>query len=261
MRWRLLTFNIAHGRGMSLYQGWHSERALRRNLQRIGALLRQTQADVVALQEVDADSHWNRGLNLLEILRQESGLPFAELAVTNERQGLRKLLYGNGLLSRWPLHHWEPHCFDDDSPWNKGFLWAEVELPDGSIVPLLNLHLDFASRRRRITQVEAVVRHLVDKSECAGGAGKQWRQPLICGDFNSRASKARDAVRHLRHHLPVAAGYRLEPRRARTFPTIFPTAAIDFAFIPQPWHIVRVEVCRTWTSDHRPVLVELGYPG
>lgn len=62
---RILTFNIAHGRGLSLYQGWHREGTIRRNLDAIAQVIRSSQADIVALQEVDQSSHWNAHLDLL----------------------------------------------------------------------------------------------------------------------------------------------------------------------------------------------------
>ncbi|MGF1452898.1 MAG: endonuclease/exonuclease/phosphatase family protein [Opitutales bacterium] len=274
---RLLTFNIAHGRGLGLYHGWQSESALRRNLDRIAALLSEADADVVALQEVDVESHWNHRLNLLEYLREAGGYPYAELAATNRRSGMKPLLYGNGMLSRWPIGHWEALRFDQKTIWGKGLLWAEIAMPGGVRLPVLNLHLDFASRRKRVAQVEEVIELLHRKAQgwqevqghdgapnvasadgdTANRAATPLLDPIICGDFNARDANSRDAVRHLRHHLPGDAGYRIEPRRARTFPSVMPTRGIDFVFVPACVDLVDTQVLTTYTSDHRPVLVEL----
>jgi len=52
MRLRLVTFNIAHGRGLTPIQGLTSARKLRANLRRIALLLDRLKPDVVALQVV-----------------------------------------------------------------------------------------------------------------------------------------------------------------------------------------------------------------
>ena len=57
---RILTLNIAHGRGLSTYQGFHGARCIERNLLRIARLLQREGADIVAMQEVDEDSHSDR---------------------------------------------------------------------------------------------------------------------------------------------------------------------------------------------------------
>lgn len=257
---RLLTFNIAHGRGLSLYHGWQSPEGLRRNLDRIGQLLREWQPDVVALQEVDVDSHWNHRLDLLEYLREVAGYPHAELAATNQRGGDKPLHYGNGLLSRWPIGHWERLLFQQSTIWGKGLLWAEIALPEGPRLPIINLHLDFASRRKRIAQIEELVALLHQKArerEPSPNGQARLLDPIICGDFNAADAPARDAVRHLRHHLPGEADYQVAPRRARTFPAFLPALGIDFVFVPHCLELTRTEVIRTYTSDHRPVLVDL----
>jgi hypothetical protein len=58
-RLRLVTFNIAHGRGLTPIQGFTSARKLRLNLRKISALLGRLAPDVVALQEVDECSRWS----------------------------------------------------------------------------------------------------------------------------------------------------------------------------------------------------------
>ena len=100
----VLTLNIAHGRGLSPYQGLHSASVIERNLQRIVRLLQREQPDIVALQEVDADSHWNRRIHLLEYLAREANYPHSYMGIHNRREGRLPLAYGNGILSR---HLWK----------------------------------------------------------------------------------------------------------------------------------------------------------
>ena len=57
-RIRLVTFNIAHGRGLMPLQGMTSARRIRMNLRRIARLLERLRPDIVALQEIDECSRW-----------------------------------------------------------------------------------------------------------------------------------------------------------------------------------------------------------
>lgn len=68
-RLRLLTFNIAHGRGLNPIQGLTSARKLRLNLRKISTLLRRLEPDIVALQEVDECSRWAGNFDHLDYLR------------------------------------------------------------------------------------------------------------------------------------------------------------------------------------------------
>lgn len=252
---RLMTLNIAHGRGLSPYQGFHSAKSIERSLKRIAHLLRRIDADVVALQEVDEDSHWNKRIHLLDALQEASGYTEAYLGVHNRRVGKLPLAYGNGFLTKYPIRHAEHMAFGQASLGEKGFACAELETAQG-ILPVINLHLDFRSRVRRIEQVERLIQFLEYKEYTSDR--RPHLSPIICGDFNARKGKRTDAVRHLFSYLLENFNYQLLPKwKSRTFPSILPTHGIDFFFIPPSYKVERCEVLRSFVSDHRPVLVEL----
>ena len=251
---RILTLNIAHGRGLSPYQGLHRGKTIERNLQRIVRLLQREQPDIVALQEVDADSHWNKRIHLLDFLAEEAGYCFSHLGIHNRRGGRLPLAYGNGLLSRFPIENADTQAFGQAELGEKGFLYSELLLPSGHL-PVVNLHLDFRSRRRRIDQVERLIDYLEQRHEEKGR--EVYFSPIICGDFNSRATKGRDAVRHLIGYLEGYCAYQLMPSGGKTFPSILPTHGLDFIFVPPSYEVRRCEVLKSYVSDHRPVIVEL----
>jgi endonuclease/exonuclease/phosphatase family metal-dependent hydrolase len=250
---RLLTLNIAHGRGLSVYQGFHSADGIERNLRRIGRLLKRLAPDVVALQEVDEDSHWNRRIHLLDFLREDTGFAHSFLGVHNRREGRLPLAYGNGLLSAYPIRTAEHRAFGDAVLGEKGFVYTEIEFPEGRL-PLVNLHLDFRSRRRRIEQVEHIIEYLRTRHE--EGGGENFFAPIVCGDFNSRSGRTTDAVRHLFRYLEEHCEYQLFPEGVRTFPSILPRSGLDFIFVPRRHRILHAEVLRAYVSDHRPVLLD-----
>lgn len=249
---RILTFNIAHGRGLSFYQGFSSEVKIRRNASKIARLIRASGASIVALQEVDEDSHWNRNVNLLRVIQEESGYPYAEIGIHNRREGERPLAYGNALLSKYPVHLWENNPFGQATLGEKGFLYAVVDI-DGHPLPVINLHLDYRSRKRRIEQVEQIIAYLCERPH----PGRETPLvPIICGDFNSGSRRVDDAVSHLFRFVQNHGDYRLYPEGSRTFPAHFPSRGIDFILLPAPYHRIRCQVLKSYLSDHRPVLLE-----
>ena len=256
-RLRIVTLNMAHGRGLSAYQGFASALGIKRNLNRIAVLLRRIGADVVALQEVDADSHWNKRIHLLKYLQQTADYTYSEIGINNSRSGRRPLSYGNGLLSQYEIDHSHNTPFGQAKLGEKGFLYTELSLPWGQL-PLVNLHLDYRSRKRRIIQIEQLIEYLEDRHRVVGGSN--YFSPIICGDFNSSSAPANDAVRHLFNYLKRHCHYELHPTQGRTFPSVFPARALDFICVPPTYRVRRCKVLRAYVSDHCPVLIDLEIP-
>jgi len=254
---RLLTFNIAHGRGLSLYQGFMRPGRLRKNLLRIALLLRRLRPDVVALQEVDEDSHWNDRVNLLEFIRHYAEFPHAVMGVNTRRSGRKPLAYGNAILSRHPIRSFENVPFGDSTLGEKGFLFAEIDVGNGRLLPLVNLHLCFRSRENRLRQIDRLfdyVNHHYPRR------GHDWLvPPVYCGDLNNPSHRP-DATRSLRNRVAEHGHYTMHPDND-TFPSPLPLRALDFVFLPPACRRVKSEVVHVVLSDHRPVRVEFTLPG
>lgn len=251
-RVRLVTFNIAHGRGLTPIQGLTSARKVRTNLRRIADLIGKLDADLVAFQEIDEHSVWSGSFDHLDYLRTHAGFPHAAFGINNRRRGLVSLNYGNAILSRHPIVETETVAFGRRKLGEKGFLFAEVEV-HGRVLPIVNLHLNPSSRGRRLQQLELLVAWLRAKEQ---ERGRAWNlPPFVCGDFNT-PDTGDDATASLLSHLHDYGDYALHPMSVATFPSPLPSRALDFVFVPPGCRSVRSEVVRTFLSDHRPVLVE-----
>lgn len=251
-RLRIVTYNIAHGRGLRPIQGMSSRRKIRSNLLRIAELLDELKPDVVALQEIDQDSLWAGSFDQLEFLREFGGFPHSVFGVNNRRGGLIKLNYGNAFLSRHPIRESENIAFGKSTLGEKGFLFAEIEV-HGRLVPLVNMHLHYRSRVQRIRQVDQVMSYLNDKRVLRHA---HWQvPPIVCGDLNN-PSHTRDATASLLKYFSLHGHYTLHPQRARTFPSPLPRRTLDFVFLPPSCVEVYCLVIRSFLSDHRPVMVE-----
>ncbi len=255
-RLRLLTFNIAHGRGLRPIQGLQTRRSTQAHLRRIATLINQLDPDVVALQEIDQGSSWAGDFDHLDYLRAHTSLPHALHGVTTRREGVFHLCYGNAFLSRHPLEEGEAVTFGRRTVGEKGFLFAEITL-EGRRVPLINLHLHYRSRVARLAQVERVLGYLEQRHNARAPF---WSlPPLVCGDFNASGREG-DAVAKLRSALARFGDYAVVPASGSTFPSPLPARRLDFIFAPAAARVVREEIVRSWLSDHRPVLAELALP-
>lgn len=239
-----------------MYQGFHSAEVIESKLKKITKVLTDAEADIVAMQEVDESSFWNKNINLLDVIRTETPYHHSYIGINNIKEGPWNLSYGNALLSRHPIGTRHNQPFSEAQIGGKGFMYAEVDIGDIHL-PIVNLHLDFRSRARRVEQIDQVIDFLEERAQ---GESHEGLQPVVCGDFNCPAKRARDAVQRIFAYLQQDRHYTMLPEHARTFPAHFPTRTIDFVFMPGQFDIRRVQVLPVYVSDHRPVLVEFEVP-
>ncbi len=251
-RLRIVTYNIAHGRGLQPIQGLTSKRAIKRNLDRIAELLVSLSPDIVAIQEIDQHSLWAGRFDHLDHLKAAAGFDHAAFGVNNKRAGLFPLNYGNAVLSKHPISFFENVAFGRKRLGEKGFLFAEFEV-GAKRVPLFNMHLHYRSRAERLRQAQWVGAYLDAQKRARGDA---WSvSPLLCGDLNTSA-KTGDATASLFRYFAKHGEYTLYPQKARTFPSPLPRRTLDFVFLPPGCAEVFCLVVKSFLSDHRPVLVE-----
>jgi endonuclease/exonuclease/phosphatase family metal-dependent hydrolase len=252
-RCRILTFNIAHGRGLSPFQGLHGRRRFQRNLQKIAKLLDELKPDIVALQEIDENSRWSGSFDHLDYLNAVAGFPHAVFGVNNRRTGGYQLNYGNAILSRHPITAWENITFGTRKIGEKGFLFAEVDV-GGRLLPVVNLHLHYRSRVHRFRQIEQLMEYLNAKGAIRRS---HWATaPIVCGDLNNPSHRL-DATASLFRYFSLQGHYTLHPPEGvRTFPSPWPRRALDFIFLPPDCRVRNCNVVRCNLSDHRPVMVE-----
>ncbi|MBK8857578.1 MAG: endonuclease/exonuclease/phosphatase family protein [Opitutaceae bacterium] len=256
-RLRILTFNIAHGRGLTPIQGFTMARKIRANLRKIARLIERMAPDVVALQEVDENSRWAGNFDHLEYLRVYTGFRYSVFGINNRREGLINLSYGNAILSRHPILESENILFGESVVGEKGFLYAELDV-GGRRLPIVNLHLNYRSRQHRFRQVERVMDYITHKQHHRRDS---WHMPpIVCGDLNNSLSSP-DATAELLRYFSLHGCYTLHPREGNTFPSPLPSRALDFIFLPPACSDPHSEVVRSYLSDHRPVVVDFSLKG
>jgi hypothetical protein len=117
---RAITINLAHGRRDSLNQLLVSEEQTRENLDDIAQYLKESKADVVALQEADKPSRWSGGFDHVAYLAEQAGFAYythaehAQIWIGN---------YGTAVLSRWPIKEAMGLTYADTPPTARASPW------------------------------------------------------------------------------------------------------------------------------------------
>ena len=109
---RVVTLNIAHGRRDARNQVFLSEDTIRGNLLDLGVLMDRAEADMIALQEADAESWWSGDFNHVDLLRDNTmyGCALHGIHASN-----RIYDFGTALLSPHPLRQLPEYLFHNRS--------------------------------------------------------------------------------------------------------------------------------------------------
>ncbi len=242
---RLLSWNIQCGIETAraseyLTRGWRHllpHKQSPANLRRIAGLL--THFDVVALQEADGGSLRSGFFNQVEYLADMAGFPHWHAQRTRNLAQLGQ--HGNGLLSRYAVHHVVEHKLPGIIP-GRGAIEARLGHGEHSLT-LLVLHLSLGGRARR-NQLEFLARSLRDV-----------RHLIVMGDMNCEADDVQQAF--ARYDLPLQRGASERP----TFPSWKPARQLDHILASSDLQVRTLEVLPYCYSDHLPVAMEVDVPG
>lgn len=233
----VLTLNIRHG----------ATDAGGVDLPALARLIRESGADLVALQEVDQVQLRSALVDQPRWLAHELGMDYFFAPTMHRGMGR----YGNVILSRFPIlaarAEQLPAALEP-----RGAIVARVRAPGGEI-SVVATHLGLSATDRK-AQVEALAATL---SAALSAAPSGEEGPVILlGDWNAEA----DAP----ELLPVAGTYReaLELAGADARATfrageVEPYAAIDHVFVSDGVGVLSAEVLSDRLSDHLPVVVRL----
>ncbi|OGR01091.1 MAG: endonuclease [Deltaproteobacteria bacterium RIFOXYD12_FULL_55_16] len=244
MNLRILSYNIHRAIGVD--RRFYPER--------IAKVLAHHDADLVLLQEVDAGAPRSRELNLARELAKLGDYPYYAVGLNVQ---LRKGMYGNATLSRYPIARERNIDLTLDGRKARGCLFTELELPAGAAAPLLpvfNLHLGL-SFKERPQQVGRLVRapeftSLSKDAPC-----------VVAGDFNDWWTRLAPLFTEALGFVCATnhgVGYQ---NAILTYPSFSPTTGLDKVFCRGPITILSGKRCRLRiskvASDHLPVIVDL----
>jgi endonuclease/exonuclease/phosphatase family metal-dependent hydrolase len=236
LEFRIVTYNIHKCRGL--------DRRVRP--MRIASVLKQIDADIIALQEVVGMDEAEREHNQVHAIAEELGFEFR----IGENRRLRGAAYGNALLSKFPIVADQNH----DLTWRKneprGCLEVTIkpEYPK-ALLQIYNVHLGTALLERRF-QAQRLFDVITDDADLPA-------QRIVLGDFNEWTRGL--ATNLLSFHLSSA-----EPERrfgrARSYPGVFPLLHLDHIYYDSSLRLQRISVHRSRlslvASDHLPIVAD-----
>ena len=229
---RVATYNIHRCRGLDG----------RTRPQRIAAVLRTIDADVVALQEVVGAGP--RGGGHAEELGAMLGMGW----VMSPARELRGHQFGNAVLSRFPIMHHSEHDLSWKTCEPRRMQRVDVAV-HGCTLHLYNVHLGTAilERRHQALRLASMVsdRHIAGPKLVLGDFN-EWMRGLATKMLSERLNSV-----DLRNHL----------RRRRTYPGLFPILHLDHIYYAGRVEIVGIELPRTRlslvASDHLPLVADV----
>ena len=132
------TYNICHGRYADL--DWS----------RIASAIREADADIVGLQEIDMGTNRIGGLDTVAALTAATGLTHALFVPAMDFDGGQ---YGTAILSRYPIAAAEYHPLPSAHYEPRAFGCVTLDLGEGRTVAFLNTHLSYESAEQQSIQM------------------------------------------------------------------------------------------------------------
>jgi len=232
---RVTTYNIHKCQGL--------DRRVRPK--RIAEVLKEIDADVVALQEVVGMDEAAREHNQVAAIAEELGFSFC----IGENRRVRGGAYGNAVLSRLPIVEHRNHDLTCRRYEPRGVLEVKIETASSDVLHLFNVHLGTGFFERRYQ-----AHRLYD---AIGGDANVSSPRILLGDFNEWTRGL--TTRLMSFHLNSA-----EPEqrlgRARTYPGVFPLLHLDHVYYNAHLKLDQVMVHRSRlalaASDHLPIVAD-----
>lgn len=228
----VVSYNIKHGRGMDGNI----------DLRRVADVILKTDADVVALQEVDIGVKRSGRRNIVRELTKLTGLRYHAFGKNLDHDGGE---YGNATISKYPITESENVQFEQLGPELRGILTTVIEVQGRSIL-LLNTHLDYRSEddSERLLYIQNARDKIIPKYEVDA--------VIFGGDFNDTPGSL--SYQNVTEFLTdawkesgVGDGF--------TIPSNDPEKRIDYIFYSGNVNPVNAWTPITMASDHLPVAV------
>lgn len=216
------------------------------NLDRVARIVKDANADVVLLQEVDSATRRSGGVDQVARLRALTGYygVFGR-AIDYDGGG-----YGIAILSRWPIASHTlvhlPVAEHDSSYEARGALITNIPTPFGAI-RVINTHLEAYRNSYRLEQARTLA--------VIAAAQRDSGTTIIGGDFNSEPGSGVIAIFD---QSGWQDGFvKCGQGSGLSFPADVPVKRIDYLLFSGTTKCATAKVIQTEASDHRPVLFEI----
>jgi endonuclease/exonuclease/phosphatase family metal-dependent hydrolase len=238
MNLRVVTYNVHRCKGI--------DGRLRPD--RIVDVLREVDADIVALQEVVSG---DGGGDQARYIGEALGLHWA----LGENRKLKGAAYGNVALSRYPLRVVKNHDISVVGRERRGAFHTDILLGGEDAIHVFNIHLGtaFVERRHQGRRLSERGSGILHDNELKG-------PKIVLGDFNEWTRGL--ATQLLGSHLQ-SVDVRKHLGRRRTYPGFLPLLHLDHIYYDGPLELLKLTLHKTRrslvASDHLPLVAEFKY--
>lgn len=236
---KVMSYNIHHAEG--------TDGVL--DLKRIGDLIKQSDSDIIGLQEVD--NHFSKRSNFedqAKWLANYLGMVYEYGANIDDEplhEGEHRRQYGTAVLSKYPILSHQNHLltnipYPENPSEQRGLLEAVVDVK-GNHIRFYNTHLDHMREEQRASQI----REILDIAKQKEGTS------IFVGDLNAEPESP-EVLKMTEQYKDVFA--ELDQNKDYTFPSSNPNRRIDYVFTSKDVKIQNGEIIRnTFASDHLPI--------
>jgi endonuclease/exonuclease/phosphatase family metal-dependent hydrolase len=235
-RIRIATYNVHKCRGL--------DRQVRP--ERIVRVLRELDADVIALQEVVAGRDGSAETNQPEFIAEMLGGYECHFGENRQIAGAP---YGNAILSRIPVRRARNYDLTRQGRERRGCLRADVEA-GGRVLHVFNVHLGTSFFERRYQARRLLSDSILRGIDLEGPS-------VVVGDFNEWTRGL--ASRLMSDHYD-SVDLRLFTGRRRSYPGWLPVLHLDHFYFDRRLRLKKFQLQRTResviASDHLPMVAE-----
>lgn len=236
-KFRIVTYNVHKCVGVDR----------RLNPARIVSVLKEVNADIIALQEVLCVQGRDSQSDQAHFIARELGFNYC----MGHNRKLKEGIYGNLVLSRFPLLGSENHDITVAGREERGCLRVDVGLGKESRMHVYNVHLGTSFIERRYQARKLISESILSDANFPGPR-------MMLGDFNEWT---RGLVTRLLNEHFQSGDIRLHLKRSRTYPGMLPIMHLDHIyFSDEAIELEYAELHRSRTallaSDHLPIFAD-----
>ncbi|HEY9431875.1 MAG TPA: endonuclease/exonuclease/phosphatase family protein [Blastocatellia bacterium] len=236
-KFRIVTYNVHKCVGVDR----------RLNPARIVSVLKEINADIIALQEVHCVQGRGSQSDQAHFIAHELGFNYC----MGHNRKLKEGIYGNLVLSRFPLLESENHDISVTGREKRGCLRVDVGMGKENRLHIYNVHLGTSFIERRHQARKLISESILSNSKRPGPR-------VMLGDFNEWTRGL--ATRLLNEHFQ-SGDIRLHLKRSRSYPGMLPIMHLDHIyFSDEALELEYAELYRSRTallaSDHLPIFAD-----